>query len=121
MTTLIAGVGFAVFYSGMDGWIVPLSWIVALFGFLSSDALASGYPSEIFPTAYRATATTLRYAVTILGGAVALKLEGTFYDWFGAHGPAIMLALAAVPIALVGILFHPETARRRLEDISNPG
>jgi putative MFS transporter len=121
LTTLVAGLGFAAFYSGMDGWIVPLSWIVALFGFLSSDALASGYPSEIFPTAYRATATTLRYAVMILGGAVALKLEGTFYDWFGAHGPAIMLALAAVPIALVGILFLPETARRRLEDISNPG
>jgi hypothetical protein len=57
----------------------------------------------------------------ILGGAIALKLEGTFYDWFGAHGPAISLALAAVPIALIGILFLPETARRRLEDISNPG
>jgi putative MFS transporter len=121
LTTLTAGLGFASFYSGMGGWIVPVSWVVALFGFLSSDALASGYPSEIFPTAYRATATTLRYAVMILGGAIALKLEGTFYDWFGAHGPAISLALAAVPIALIGILFLPETARRRLEDISNPG
>jgi MFS family permease len=121
LTTLIAGLGFASFYSGVGGWIVPVSWVVALFGFLSSDALASGYPSEIFPTAYRATATTLRYAVSILGGAIALKLEGTFYDWFGAHGPAISLALAAVPIALIGILFLPETAQRQLEDISSPG
>jgi MFS family permease len=121
VTTLIAGCGFAVFYSGIGGWILPVLWVVALFGFLSSDALAAGYPSEIFPTAYRATATTLRYTFTILGGAVALQLEGIFYDWFGAHGPAIMLTTAALPIALVALLFLPETAQRTLEDISNPG
>jgi len=121
ITTLIGGGGFALFYSGIDGWALPVLWVVALFGFLSSDALASGYPSEIFPTAYRATTTTLRYTFTILGGAVALQLEGTFYDWFGAHGPAIMLTTAALPVALVAILFLPETAQRTLEDISTPG
>lgn len=120
-TTLIAGVGYALFYCGIGGWILPVLWIVALFGFLSSDALAAGYPSEIFPTAYRATTTTLRYSVYILGGAVALALEGRFYDWFGAHGPAIMLTTAATPIALIAILFLPETAQRTLEDISKPG
>jgi len=119
IATAVGGMGFAVFYSGIGGWVLPVAWVVALFGFLSGDALAAGFPSEIFPTAYRATTTTLRYAVNILGGAVALRLEGTFYDWFGAHGPAIMLPLAAIPIALVAILFLPETAQRTLEDISN--
>jgi len=117
-TTLIGGAGFALFYSGLDGWALPLFWIVALFGFLSGEALAAGYPSEIFPTAYRATATTLRYVATILGGALSLWLEGTFYDWFGAHGPAIMLPLIAIPVALVAVGFLPETAQRRLEDIT---
>jgi len=121
ITTLIGGAGFALFYSGISGWILPVLWIVALFGFLSGDALAAGYPSEIFPTAYRATATTLRYVFYILGGAISLRLEGTFYDWYGAHGPAIMLTTAAIPIALVAIAFLPETAQRTLEDISNPG
>lgn len=120
-TTLIAGVGFALFYSGMGGFILPLLWVTALFGFLSSDALASGYPSEIFPTAYRATATTLRYVFHILGGAAALRLEGFFYDLFQAHGPAIMLTTAALPIALAACLFLPETSQRALEDISSPG
>ncbi len=120
-TTLIGGAGFAVFYSGIGGWILPVLWVVALFGFLSGDALASGYSSEIFPTAYRATATTLRYVFSILGGALALRLEGKFYDIFEAHGPAIMLTTAALPIALIAIFFLPETARRSLEDISNPG
>jgi MFS family permease len=120
-TTAVAGGGFALFYSGIGGWILPLFWIVALFGFLSSEALGAGYPSEIFPTAYRATATTLRYVFYILGGALALRLEGTFYDWFGAHGPAIMLTTAATPIALIAVLFLPETAQRALEDISEPG
>ncbi|HVP84683.1 MAG TPA: MFS transporter [Rhizomicrobium sp.] len=121
VTTLIGGAGFALFYSGIGGWILPVLWVLALFGFLSSDALAAGYPSEIFPTAYRATATTLRYVFNILGGAIALRLEGTFYDMFHAHGPAIMLTTAALPVALVAIQFLPETARRSLEDISNPG
>jgi len=121
VATFIAGAGFALFYSGIGGWILPALWVMALFGFLSSDALAAGYASEIFPTAYRATATTLRYVFNILGGALALALEGMFYDWFHAHGPAIMLTTAALPIALVAILFLPETAQRTLEDISNPG
>lgn len=121
ITTLIGGAGFALFYSGIGGWILPPLWVLALFGFLSADALTAGYPSEIFPTAYRATATTLRYVFHILGGAIALQLEGRFYDMFHAHGPAIMLTTAALPIALIAILFLPETARRSLEDISNPG
>lgn len=121
VTALIGGAGFALFYSGIGGWILPILWVVALFGFLSSDALAAGYPSEIFPTAYRTTATTLRYVFSILGGALALRLEGTFYDMFNAHGPAIMLTTAALPVALAAILFLPETAQRRLEDISSRG
>ncbi len=117
-TVLICGASFALLYSGTDGWIVPAAWITAIFGYLASDALFAGYPAEIFPTAYRATASTLRYVVTVLGGAASLALEGVFYDWFGAHGPAVMLSLAALPVAVVAILFLPETARRTLEDIA---
>ena len=113
-----SGAGFAVFYSGIGGWILPVSWIIALFGFLSADALMAGVAVEIFPTAYRATASGIRYLVTILCGALGLALEGVFYDWYGAHGPAISAALALIPVALIGILCLPETAGRTLEDIS---
>jgi putative MFS transporter len=115
---ILAGASFGVLYSGMNGPIVAVAWILAIFGYLSSEALFSGYPAEIFPTAYRATTSTLRYVASTLGGALALALEGTFYDRFGAHAPAVMLILAATPIAVIAVLFLPETARRTLEDIA---
>jgi SHS family lactate transporter-like MFS transporter len=119
VAVVMAGAGYGVFYSGIGGWVVPAAWIVALIGYLSADALAAGYPPEIFPTAYRATTATLRYVFMILGGAIALALEGRLYDWFGTHGPAISMSLLAIPVALAAILFLPETAQRTLEDISN--
>jgi len=117
-TVIIGGGSFGVLYSGINGPIVPVSWILAIFGYLSAEALFSGYPAEIFPTAYRATTSTLRYVASTLGGALSLALEGIFYDRFGAHGPAVMLLLAAIPISVIAILFLPETARRTLEDIT---
>ena len=73
---VICGASFAVFFSGIDSWVLPTVWICAIFGYLSSTALVAGFVAEIFPTAYRATASTLRYVVTTLGGATALALEG---------------------------------------------
>jgi putative MFS transporter len=115
---LICGASFVVFYSGIDGWLLPVSWIVAIFGYLSSDALMAGCPAEIFPTAYRATTATLRYVVSTLAGAASLALEGVFYDWFGAHSIATMLPLAVMPLGLIAILFLPETAGKTLEEIA---
>lgn len=114
----VGGLAFALFYSGVRGPAVPVAWIAAIFGYLASDALFAGYSVEVFPTAYRATASTLRYVVAVLGGAASLALEGRLYDLLGAHGPAILLALGAMPLALIPIYFLPETARRTLEDIS---
>lgn len=114
----ISALAFAVFFSGIEGWILPVSWILALFGFLASDALLAGLAVEVFPTAYRATISGIRYFVVILSGAVGLALEGVFYDRFGAHGPAISVALLAMPVALIAILMLPEPARRSLEDIN---
>jgi putative MFS transporter len=113
-----AGGGFALFFSGYDGMFLPVLWIVALFGYLSTDALLAGYAVEIFPTAYRATLGGLRYVFVILGGALGLALEGIFYDWFGAHGPAISVSLAILPVGLVALLLLPEPARRVLEEIA---
>jgi putative MFS transporter len=111
------GGGFVVLYSGVAGGLLILAWIFAIFGYLSSDALLAGYPTEIFPTAYRATTATLRYVAAILAGALSLALEGVFYDWFGAHAPAIAVSLAAIPLAVAAILLLPESAGKTLEEI----
>ncbi len=80
----ISGIAFAVFYSGLGGWVLPLAWIVAIFGYLASDALLAALAVEIFPTAYRATVSGIRYFTAILSGAIGLALEGVLYDRFGA-------------------------------------
>jgi putative MFS transporter len=115
---LISGLGFAVFFSGAHGWAVAIAWIFAVMGYLAGGSLLAGYPAELFPTAYRATVGGIRYLAWILSGAVGLALEGLFYDRFHAHGPAIMMSLLAIPVALVCILFLPESAGRSLEDLS---
>jgi MFS family permease len=122
-TVILAGMvitasAFAAFFSGYDGPYLPLIWIVAMFGYFSAEALLAGLAVELFPTSFRATAGGLRYLSQILGGALGLVLEGRFYDWFGAHGPAISVSLAIIPVAIIGILLLPEPARRVLEDIA---
>lgn len=109
---------FALFFSGYDGPYLPALWIVALFGYFSGDALLAGMAVEIVPTSYRATMGGLRYLAIYMGGALGLFLEGKLYDYYGAHGPAVMTFLAAMPVALVSVLFLPEPARRVLEDIA---
>jgi putative MFS transporter len=113
-----AGVAFALFYSGVSGPALWLLWVLSFFGFFAGDALLAGYALEIVPTQYRATVSGLRYLVEILMGAVALALEGLFYDHFQDHGPAIQLLLAALPLTLIAILFLPEPAGKTLEEMA---
>ena len=114
----IAGMGFALFYSGVGGvWLPPL-WVLSFFGFFSGEAMIAGFAMEIVPTHYRATVSALRYVAEIGTGAVSLALEGRLYDHFHGHGPAIQLLLIAVPITLVAILFLPEPAGKTLEEMA---
>jgi putative MFS transporter len=117
-TGCLTGIGFAVLYSGVTGWIVPVVWMASFYGFFATDTLLAGFAMEIVPTAYRSTVSGIRYTVEILAGAVSLWLEGHFYDYFHAHGPAIAVCLATIPITLIAILFLPEPAGRTLEEIS---
>jgi putative MFS transporter len=117
-TALIAMLCYGTFYSGIHWQYLALMWVPGFFGFLCSDALIAGFSAELFPTAYRATVSGLRYLVGILSGAVSLALEGPLYDLFHAHGPALMLLLAAMPVAVIAILHLPEPAGRTLEDIA---
>jgi MFS family permease len=118
MALVITTASFATFYSGIQWRYVALMWVPGFFGFLCADSLFAGLSAEIFPTAYRATVSGLRYLVSILCGALSLALEGPLYDLFHGHGPALIALLATVPIAMVALLRLPEPAGRTLEDIS---
>ena len=114
----LAMAGFGSFYSGLHVPFLQYTWIVGFMGFLTADALIAGLSAELVPTAYRATVSGLRYLVGILSGAVSLALEGPLYDIFHAHGPAVIVLLLAMPIAMFALLRLPEPAGRTLEDIA---
>jgi hypothetical protein len=109
---------FGVLYSGIHWNYVSWMWAFGFFGFISADSLFAGLSAEIFPTAYRATVSGLRYLFSILFGALSLALEGPLYNWLGGHGPALMVLLATMPIAMIAVMQLPEPAGRELEDVA---
>ncbi|GAA0539160.1 putative MFS transporter [Rhizomicrobium palustre] len=115
---LMAMIGFAFFYSGLNIPYLPLTWIVAFAGFLLADALIAGLSAELFPTSYRATVSGLRYLTAILAGAISLALEGPLYNVFHTHGIAVLVLMGTMPIAMIALLTLPEPAGRSLEEIS---
>ena len=115
----IAMAAFGVLYSGVHWNYVAWMWAVGFFGFVCADSLFAGLAAEIFPTAYRATISGLRYLFSILFGALSLYLEGPLYNWLGGHGPALMALLATMPIAMIAVMQLPEPAGRELEEIAN--
>ncbi len=118
MTGLIGFLAFGAFYGGTHGAVAALAWVLGAYAYFSTDALISGFATEIVPTSYRATVSGLRYVAEIGLGAVSLALEGVLYDRLGGHGPAMLVLLAALPLALLALPFLPEPAGRTLEDIS---
>jgi MFS family permease len=114
----LCAVCFYLYYGGAPAWAMPPLWILSFFGFFSGDVLVAGFALEIVPTRYRSTVSGLRYLLEIGMGAVALALEGRLYDHFHAHGPAIQLLLATIPITLIAILFLPEPAGKTLEEMA---
>lgn len=118
LTTALCGAGFFLFFGAGPHWALPILWIMAFFGYFAADTLIAGFALEIVPTHYRATVGALRYLVQIGAGAGALALEGVLYDRFGDHGPALQWLLLSLPVTLIAVLFLPEPAGRKLEDMA---
>jgi putative MFS transporter len=115
---VLCAVCFFLFFAPSPQWAAAPLWVLAWLGFFAADTMIAGFALEIVPTRYRATVGGLRYLVEIACGAVALTLEGSLYDVFHSHGPALQWLLAAVPVALIAILFLPEPAGKTLEEMA---
>lgn len=106
------------FYNAPGFW-VPFCWIPLVFSFFAIDVIFTALGSELFPTAYRSTASAIRSFVGTGSAALGLFFEGYLFTITGSHAGAItwMLASTAVSLAVVGF-WLPETARRPLEEIA---
>jgi MFS family permease len=116
VTVVLMAAGALLLYRGHGPW-VPAGWLLMVAAYLGLDVMLSALGSELFPTAYRSTASAARAVTATCGAAFGLALEGTLFSLTGSHGAAIswmLLPLVLVPAALAAL---PETARRELESI----
>jgi putative MFS transporter len=115
---LLATAGFVALYLGGPVWLVVGGVLFGIFSQLTVNTQSEAVTAEIFPTAYRATASALRYIGGIVGGSVSLLLHGTVLTASFGFAGAVLVLLIPLPLTILGVLLLPETASRRLEDIT---
>ena len=106
------------YYHAFGPILVPL-WIAMIFAILGANVTLKAFGTELFPTSYRSTAAGLRIAVGTIGGSLGLLLESVLYGMLGSHWLSIsILAATALAGPVLIHLFYPETAGRRLDEVS---
>jgi MFS family permease len=116
---VVNAAGIFGFYNLPMPWPIA-AWVAMMFCLVGADVLFGALGSELFPTRYRSTASSLRALAWTLGGAIGLAVEGALFGVVGdSHGEVIsaMLVLAWIP-PLVIWLGIPETAAKELEEIA---
>ena len=112
---LVAIVGF---YE-LGGAFAPLLWIPFVFGMMGTQVTLGAYGAEMFPTSVRSTASGVREFCRTAGAATGLALVSLLFGVLGSNWTAIsVLCLVGAASPLVVLLFFPETARRKLEEIA---
>lgn len=116
---IIGGVGFTVLMFLGSGWeIWVFSALATLVGAMTIPALGV-YQSELFPTGSRGLANGGLALLGVFGAVVGLKAAGQLADHYGSFGPAMaILAIGPAIVAVIVILFYPETTHRELEDLN---
>jgi len=101
---------------GVVLWITPVISIIAA----ACAGLALGtLDAELFPTEVRGTSNGFLLVSGVAGSAVGLLLATQLADVMGGLGPAIAVCGAATIVAAVFVVPRlPETADRRLDDVS---
>ena len=120
VSLLLSGAA-ALFYGSRElVYVAPgLALLMASVGGL--QVLHMALATELFPTAFRSTASGVREAINTFGASMGLVTLSALYDATGSHPTSIIWILALTPIAPIILLFVPETAGRELEDISTEG
>ena len=99
--------------------LLPLFWLAMSLSDGVADLNVSTFSKELFPTSYRATASSARQLVGQLGGSLGLAMESVLYAMVGSHAMAI--SIVAAPAMLMPLIVRfaiPETSRRTLDEIS---
>jgi MFS family permease len=97
-------------------------WVAATVGGIFAAALVptiAVYGPELFPTSLRGRANGIVTTVAMAGSVVGLFAAGHLEEAVGSFGRALgILAAGPLIMAVVILLWFPETARRELEDLN---
>ena len=105
------------FYTG-PSWALPALWIPMSFALSGGLTVARALAAELFPTAYRGTASGLLQLTDTLGSAAGLFAVSALSDLAGGAIPALRWVVWVSLLASVAVLLVPETGRRELEQIA---
>lgn len=109
---------FIIAYYHAAGWQLPLFWAGLLFTSIGATVTLNALSSELFPTAYRSTATGATALVATLGGAASLLLHGLLLNIIASPWTAVSLLALLILLAPLLLLSLPETSGRSLEEIA---
>jgi predicted MFS family arabinose efflux permease len=101
-------------YGGVVLWVT--SAVAIILGGIAAPALGA-FNGEMFPTEIRGTANAFLVVAGVAGSASGLLFTGRLSDQIG-RGDAIALTGVASLLASLLVLRLPETADRKLDDIS---
>jgi putative MFS transporter len=116
-TIALSAVSILGFYN-LGGYWVDVCWSTMIFASTATLSNLQVLGAELFPTSHRSTASGLRLALTTLGGACGLALEGVLFHTTGSHAAAISWLTPALVIPLPALWLLRETSSVELEHIA---
>jgi len=111
---VIAVIGYFQGYA----WLLPFLWAAMLFTSVGAGVALGTLRAELFPTAYRSTATGSMAVLATLAGAASLTLHSHLVSRHYSPWSAISFLALLMLGAPCLMPFLPETSQRRLEEIA---
>ncbi|MBW2272138.1 MAG: MFS transporter [Deltaproteobacteria bacterium] len=117
--SLLLPAAVALFYNASAAPAMGLGLALLFLSIGGLIVLHGAIATELFPTAFRSTASGMREALGTVGASLGLWIVSLLYVATGSHAVSITWVLLLAPISPLVILFLvPETARRELEEIA---
>jgi len=116
--SLLLSAAVYVFYNGNGMIAIAIGLALLMMSLGALLVLHQALATELFPTAFRSTASGVREAVATLGSTFGLWILTVLYGVTGSHPVSITWILVLTPLSPLILLFVPETASRELEDIT---
>ncbi len=116
---LVVAAAFQMTFFLTGGWLLWIAPTIAIVAALAGGLALGALDTELFPTEVRGTSNGFLLVCGVAGSAVGLVVATSLKGAVGGLGPAIALCGVAPLVAAFLIVPRlPETADRRLDDIS---